>query len=440
MPDHPQAHILIIDDTPLNIEILLGILEGDYALSFATSGAKALKLLAKGIKPDLILLDVMMPEMDGFAVCAALKADPATRDIPVIFVTAKTDALSEIRALKAGGVDFIHKPVNQALVRARVQLHLELERRARALAHSLAETQRLHDELLILNQAMEQSPTSIIITDATGNIHYVNPYFSLLTGYSADEVQGRNPRFLKSGLTSPEIYVDLWAHLSQGEPWKGELINRRKNGEVYWEEAYIGPVWDAAGRISHFVAVKLNVTDRILTRERLIHMANHDVLTDLPNRSLLFERAKQTMELARRHESKLALLFIDLDRFKPVNDTWGHRVGDLLLREVAERMKQRVRAADTLGRIGGDEFMVLLTDLDGPDSAIQVAEGLRQALVEPFVIEGHELSISASIGIALYPDHGTDVDELSRHADEAMYRAKQGGRDRLDLFALLPAP
>ena len=438
MPDHPQAHILIIDDTPLNIEILLGILEGDYALSFATSGRNALELLAKGVKPDLILLDVMMPDMDGFAVCAALKADPDTRDIPVIFVTAKTDALSEIRALKAGGVDFIHKPVNQALVRARVQLHLELERRARALARSLAETQRLHAELLVLNQAMEQSPTSIVITDATGNIQYVNPFFSLLTGYASDEVLGQNPRLLKSGHTAPETYEDLWAHLIRGEPWKGELINRRKNGEVYWEEAYIGPVRDAAGRISHFVAVKINVTDRILTQERLIHMASHDVLTDLPNRGLFAERVQQALELAKRHATKLALLFIDLDQFKPVNDTWGHRLGDLLLRAVAERMKPRVRAADTIGRIGGDEFVVLLTDLEEPDAALQVAEELRQALAQPFVIEGHELSISASIGIALYPDHGADAEELSRHADLAMYRAKQDGRDRLNLFT--PAP
>lgn len=438
MPDHPQAHILIIDDTPLNIEILLGILEGDYALSFATSGRNALELLAKGVKPDLILLDVMMPDMDGFAVCAALKADPDTRDIPVIFVTAKTDALSEIRALKAGGVDFIHKPVNQALVRARVQLHLELERRARALARSLAETQRLHAELLVLNQAMEQSPTSIVITDATGNIQYVNPFFSLLTGYAADEVLGQNPRLLKSGHTAPETYEDLWAHLIRGEPWKGELINRRKNGEVYWEEAYIGPVRDAAGRISHFVAVKINVTDRILAQERLIHMASHDVLTDLPNRGLFAERVQQALELAKRHATKLALLFIDLDQFKPVNDTWGHRLGDLLLRAVAERMKPRVRAADTIGRIGGDEFVVLLTDLEEPDAALQVAEELRQALAQPFVIEGHELSISASIGIALYPDHGADAEELSRHADLAMYRAKQDGRDRLNLFT--PAP
>ena len=186
------------------------------------------------------------------------------------------------------------------------------------------------------------------------------------------------------------------------------------------------------------MAVKLNVTDRILTRERLIHMASHDVLTDLPNRGLFAERLQQALELAMRNATKLALLFIDLDQFKPINDTWGHRVGDLLLRAVAESMKQRLRAADTIGRLGGDEFVVLLTDLAGPDGALRVAEELRQALAQPFVIEGHALSISASIGIALYPDHGANAEDLTRHADAAMYRAKQGGRNRLDLFT--PAP
>lgn len=168
-------------------------------------------------------------------------------------------------------------------------------------------------------------------------------------------------------------------------------------------------------------------------------MASHDVLTDLPNRSLFFERVQQALELAKRHATKLALLFLDLDWFKPINDTWGHQMGDLLLRAVAERMKQRVRAADTLSRIGGDEFIVLLTDLDEPGSAPRIAESLRQALAQPFTIEGHELTISASIGIALYPDHGADAEELSRHADLAMYRAKQGGRNRLDLFTPTPS-
>ncbi|HPB74329.1 MAG TPA: GGDEF domain-containing protein, partial [Chromatiaceae bacterium] len=180
---------------------------------------------------------------------------------------------------------------------------------------------------------------------------------------------------------------------------------------------------------------KLNVTDRIQTQKRLIHMASHDVLTDLPNRSLFCERVDQALALAKRHATKLAVLFIDLDWFKPVNDTWGHQVGDLLLQAVAERMRQRVRAADTLGRLGGDEFVVLLSDLASTECAMRVAEDLRLALARPFVIEGHELAISASIGMALYPEHGATVDELASHADAAMYRAKEDGRDRLHVFA-----
>ena len=433
--DKHAAHILIVDDTPTNIEILLAMLEGEYALSFATSGPKALELLAKGVKPDLILLDVMMPGMDGYEVCVALKADPSTRDIPVIFITAKTDPVSEGQALEVGGVDYITKPVNRLVVLARVRLHLELERRTRELAQSLAESQRLQKQLLVLTQAIEQSPTSIVITDVTGAIEYVNPYFSVLTGYSRDEVLGHNPRVLKSGLTPPEVHADLWAHLIRGEAWTGELINRRHSGEVFWEEAHIAPVRDERGAITHYVAIKLNVTDRIQTQKRLIHMASHDVLTDLPNRSLFCERVDQALALAKRHATKLAVLFIDLDWFKPVNDTWGHQVGDLLLQAVAERMRQRVRAADTLGRLGGDEFVVLLSDLASTECAMRVAEDLRLALARPFVVEGHELAISASIGMALYPEHGATVDELASHADAAMYRAKEDGRDRLHVFA-----
>ncbi len=430
--DKHAAHILIVDDTPTNIEILLAMLEGEYALSFATSGPKALELLAKGVKPDLILLDVMMPGMDGYEVCAALKADPATRDIPVIFVTARTDPVSESQGLEVGGVDYITKPVNRHVVLARVRLHLELERHTRELAQSLAESRRLQERLLVLNKAIEQSPTSIVITDAAGDIEYVNPYFCALTGYSHDEVLGHNPRVLQSGLTPPEVYVDLWAHLTQGEAWTGELINRRRSGEVYWEEAHIAPVRDERGTITHYVAIKLNVTDRIQTQKRLIHMANHDVLTNLPNRSLFHERVEHALERAKRQTSRLAVMFIDLDRFKPVNDAWGHRVGDLLLQAVAERLRQRVRSADTLGRLGGDEFVVLLSDLASAEDASQVAEDLRLALAQPFAIEGHELAISASIGIALYPEHGATVDELTSHADGVMYRSKEDGRIRLD--------
>ena len=434
MTSPEPAHLLIVDDTPTNIEILLGMLEQDYDLSFATSGRQALALATTEPHPDLILLDVMMPEMDGYAVCAALQADPTTRQIPVIFITAKTDADSETRAFAAGGVDFIHKPVNQAVVRARVRLHLDLKRQARAMAQGLAELQRANDQLLVLSKAIEQSPTSIVITDRNALIQYVNPWFTAETGYSAAEAIGRNPRILQSGLTTPAQYQEMWDQLPRGETWVGELVNRRKSGEVYWEEARIAPVRDAAGDITHYVAVKLNITDRKQAQERLVYMATHDPLTQLPNRSLFFDRVGQSLELAKRHGAKLALLFIDLDQFKPVNDTWGHAVGDQLLRAVAQRLTDRVRATDTVGRIGGDEFVVLLHEVADEEAAIKVAEALGEALRQPFAVADRSLTISASIGIALYPDHGEDASALTRHADAAMYQAKAGGRDRLDLY------
>lgn len=430
-----RAHLLIVDDTPTNIEILLGMLEEDYDLSFAISGRQALALAATQDPPDLILLDVMMPEMDGYAVCAALKADATTRNIPVIFVTARTDAESETRGFAAGGVDFIHKPVNRAVVRARVRLHLDLKQHTEAMASSLAEIQRANDQLLVLSKAIEQSPTSIVITDRHATIQYVNPQFTKETGYSSGEAVGQNPRILQSGLTDRSKYLEMWDLLPRGETWAGELVNRRKSGEVYWEEARIAPVRDASGTITHYVAVKLNITDRKLAQDRLIFMASHDVLTHLPNRRLFFDRVTQALELARRNDTKLALLFIDLDRFKPINDNWGHAVGDLLLQALAQRLKACVRAADTVGRLGGDEFVVLLPEVANEEGAVKVAEGIREALRQPFEIADKSLGISASIGIALFPQHGVDAIELARHADEAMYRAKEEGRDRFAVFA-----
>ena len=183
------------------------------------------------------------------------------------------------------------------------------------------------------------------------------------------------------------------------------------------------------------MAVKLNITERKEAHERLAFMANHDVLTNLPNRVLFFERVDQALALARRNGTRLALLFIDLDKFKPINDTWGHAVGDQLLRAVAERLTGRLRDADTVGRIGGDEFVILLHQVGDADYAARVADELRLSLAQPFELAGLTLNISASIGVALFPDHGQDAIELSRHADDGMYQAKQAGGDGLRLFA-----
>ena len=414
-----RPKVLVVDDEPINVRIVYEALQGQYEVRFATSGREALAAASRD-PPDLILLDVMMPEMDGYEVCAALKAEPATGDIPVIFITARTDAASETRALSAGGVDFIHKPVNQAVLRARVRLQLELQRRA--------------ESLRVLSMAIEQSPTSIVITGPDALIQYVNPHFTAESGYTAAEAIGQNPRILQSGQTPPATFEDLWDHLRRGEPWTGELINRRKSGEVYWEEAHLAPVKNAAGQTTHYVAVKLDITERKRAYERIAYMAHHDVLTNLPNRALFFEKVAQALELAKRNGTRLALLFIDLDQFKPINDTWGHAVGDLVLQAVAKRMTGRVRAADIVGRIGGDEFVVLLTDIKDEACAVKVAEGIDEVLRQPFVLDDKTLSISSSIGLAFYPDHGRDVIELARYADAAMYQVKESGRERLKVF------
>lgn len=429
-----RSRVLIVDDTPANVEILLGLLEDDYETSFALSGRQALALLTKAQTPDLILLDVMMPEMDGYEVCARLKRDPRACAIPVIFVTAKTDAESETQALAAGAVDFIHKPINKDVVRARVRLHLELAQRTAALRRSLAEIEQAQKQLQILSTAIDQSPMSIIITGLDAAIEYVNPYFTEETGYAPAEAIGRNPRFLQSGLTDRATFVEMWGCLTRGEPWSGEMINRRKSGEVYWEEARVAPVKDAAGCVTHYVAVKIDITERKRAYERIAYMAHHDALTDLPNRALFFERVAQGLALARRNQARLALLFIDLDRFKSINDAHGHAVGDRVLQEAARRMSGCVRQSDTVGRLSGDEFVVLLLEVSDAAGAVQVADKIGQALRQPFIVDGKTLFLSSSIGVALYPEHGDDAITLAKCADWAMYCAKESGRDNVRVF------
>ena len=428
------TRILIVDDTPANIELLLGALEDDYELSFATSGRQALALLQTPELPDLILLDVMMPEMDGYEVNATLKQDPRTRHIPVIFITAKTDIMSETRALTDGAVDFIHKPINTDVLRARVRVHVMLQQRTQALQQSLLDIRHAQEQLRIQSMALAQSPTSIVITDVNGIIQYVNPYFVEESGYSAAEAIGQNPRILNSGLTEKSVFEDMWHHLVAGEPWTGELINRRKSGEIYWEEARIAPVKNEQGVTRHYVAVKMDITEQKQTHERIAYLAHHDLLTNLPNRLLFFDRVNQSLAQAQRQGSRLAVMYIDLDKFKPINDSCGHAAGDYVLQQVAQRMESCVRHSDTVGRIGGDEFVVLLPDITAPERVIQVAEKIRQTLKQPIEFGDRFFEISSSIGIALYPDHGDTVDQLALCADCAMYQAKESGRDRVILY------
>ncbi len=298
----------------------------------------------------------------------------------------------------------------------------------------LGESKRIERQVRTLSQAVEQSPVAVMITDTRRCIEYVNSAFEEITGYRSDDVIGRDPSILESPTTPPERYAELWRLLREGHSWKGELESRRKNGERYWEYAYYAPVMDESGEIRHYLAVSEDITLRKKQQERILHQAHFDALTDLPNRFLSLDRLDHAIREAHRSGECVALLFLDLDDFKKINDSLGHEVGDRVLVEAAGRLRASVRSGDTVGRLGGDEFVVLLGALRAPSDALPVVESLMTRLREPYRLDGRELVMSVSIGIAAYPQDGQDGSDLLRKADSAMYHAKGQGRNTFSFF------
>lgn len=287
--------------------------------------------------------------------------------------------------------------------------------------------------LLISKAAFDASSEGMMVTDASNHILLVNPAFSQITGYSEQEVLGQTPSLLSSGHQDREFYAGLWRTLNADGHWEGELTNRHKSGQLYveWLKITVIDRDDPVGR--RHVAVLSDITARKRGEEVVWRRANYDELTGLPNRRLFMDRLKQTLERAARHSHCLAVLFIDLDEFKPVNDQYGHQTGDELLKQVAARMNLCLRGEDTVARQGGDEFVVMLGTVNSETEALGVAEKLLAALHAPFLIEGHTINIGASIGLALYPQHGDKADTLIERADAAMYAAKSAGRHTVRL-------
>ncbi|NML26975.1 sensor domain-containing protein [Zoogloea dura] len=298
----------------------------------------------------------------------------------------------------------------------------------------ISERKRNDEHLRLLATVFSNSNEAIIVTDAENRIVATNQAFTKLTGYRQEEVLGQNPRILSAGITPPEVYREMWADLEQNGAWQGELWDRRRDGEAYPKWLSISMVRDSAGQVQNYIGNFIDISEMKASEEQIRHLAHHDTLTNLPNRFSLNEKLAQAVGLCQRTGMSLALMLIDLDRFKAINDTLGHHVGDELLIQVAKRLSATVRTSDIVARLGGDEFVVVLPDGADATDAAHVADKIVRAISAPYLINGQEQRTSPSIGICLYPDDATEIGDLLKNADVAMYHAKAMGRGNFQFF------
>jgi diguanylate cyclase (GGDEF)-like protein/PAS domain S-box-containing protein len=475
--------LLMVDDTPANLGLLARLLEEHgFDITVAQDGEEAIAR-ARFVQPDLILLDVMMPGIDGFETCRRLKATSELADIPVIFMTALADNSDKVAGFQAGAVDYVTKPFQIDEVLARIHTHLtlrmaqrqlteqnallekeihlrkqidaylqcayaemeervaqrtaELGRTNARLTAEVTERARIEQSLRYsesrLRRLVDSNIIGIYFWNIEGTISEANDAFLRLLGYT------------RADLTAGKVHfksINLRRHRDR----TGRALNEleRTGCATPYEKEYMGangshvPVLVGSAFIDDThregVAFVLDLTERKAAEHRIRYMADHDALTGLPNRALLQDRLKQALAHAHRNHEQVAVLFIDLDYFKHINDSLGHQIGDRLLQQVAQRLQHCVREDDSVARLGGDEFVLSLTLLNGSADAALVAQKALEALDAPFDCEGHELHVGGSVGISLYPDDGTDVETLMRTADTAMYFAKEKGRGNFQFF------
>ena len=536
MNDHSKARILAIDDTPANILVLGAALEDEFELTIATSGMQGLERVREEL-PDVILLDVMMPGLDGFEVCSRLKADPLTADIPVIFLTAMGDTEAESRGLQLGAVDYITKPFNLDTARLRIANHVALKRlrdwstrffacgndlfcvtdkqgRIRqtnpawekllgypadhlqgldllSLAHPedraviataldrLAQgdtvsglicryrsgdgtyrnlewnvgpahglnyavardiTEKLHHEeqLRLFAAVFEKTREGIVITDRDKHIVAVNDAYLRNGGHTREDAIGKRPPLIHTTYQDPAFYEEMWGKIKENGSWRGEVWNRLKTGELQAQLLSISAVPDEQGCVSHYIGVYSDITDLKNHEAELERIAHYDALTGVPNRRLLGDRLNQAILHSLREHRLLAVCYLDLDGFKPVNDTLGHEAGDQVLIEITQRISRNLRSVDTLARIGGDEFVLILAGLEHAAQCETTIGRLLKIIAQPIGVCGVERQVSASIGVAFYSSTEKPEDLLHR-ADSAMYEAKQGGGNRVHFAPQPPA-
>lgn len=431
------ATILIVDDELPNRRVLEALLKPEgYTTRSVDSGEGALLAIAEH-PPDLILLDVMMPGMDGLHVAKKLKAHPASASIPIIMVTALSDRAARLAGLDAGAEEFLTKPIDRAELWLRVRNLLRLKAFGDFLKNHSAileeQVQARTADLLRFRLAMDATADAItLVNRTTMRFVEVNATACTMLGYSREEFFQLRPDQLGGG-TSLEIegmYDALIAGTGSRVPRETELC--RKDGSQIQVE--VQRHVERSGADFIVVGVVRDITERKRADKRLHHLAHYDALTGLPNRTLFNDTLRKALNHAARAKQEVVVLWIDLDNFKSVNDTLGHASGDDLLSQFSDRLGQALRIRDTIGRLGGDEFGVILQVADGQRAGAVVASKVRELLLLPFDLSGHEVTVTASVGIAMYPHDAAEAPSLSKFSDTAMYQAKQAGRDTWRFF------
>lgn len=454
--------VLAIDDDPATLRILAKLLVTEYEVSVATNGNDGLKMSLMSPMPDVILLDVQMPGLDGYAVCNQLKNNPVTRHIPVIFVTSQAAPAAEEYGLSLGAVDYVAKPFTPGVLQARVRTQLklrglisELESVNLLLSEKLKLLQKQHDMLAsysnelgelksrqrLFAQVFENTSDGVVITSKAGEIIAVNESFTKICGYTEAEVLGRNPRLLKSGRHDDVYFETMWERIAHLGSWTGEIWNRRKNGEVFAELLSISTVFDESGAISCYVGVFNDVSHFKVVQERIEFLTWHDAVTGLPNRQLFSDRLVHTLTANAPTNLKGAVLVFDIENFSDVNASRGMQLGDQILFNIAQRLNGELEYGQTLARLGGAHFAVLIprTHADASTAALHagmVANHIKRLLHDfSMELESDLFHLRGTLGVAVFPENQEEVSgEIVRRAESARREASAAGGNTVTFF------
>ena len=410
-----RATILIVDDEPVNIQLLGSILADHYEIKVASGGKEALRIIQMEEAPDLVLLDIVMPGMDGYEVARKIRSDERLREIPFIFLTSRQSDENIVQGFVEGAADYIAKPFSTEVLLARVHTHVQLS----LLRQELMETLKSRERDLALIDAY----ILMVHLDLQGKIVAASRAYADLCGCTVSELIEKKRMLFLPERIPVDIYNGLWEALSEGKVWKGEVQNIKSNGDTLWLDVTISPEYDGAGRRTGFIAVADNIT----SRKYIEKLSEIDHLTQVFNRKKIETILAKEIHRAKRYGTTFSVIMIDIDHFKHVNDTYGHQTGDEVLVGAASLLRQSIRLTDSVGRMGGEEFLVICSQTD-LEASCEVAEKLRRSLSEKvFESAGFQ---TASFGVSDYRDGDTPASIVKR-ADDALYQAKKTGRNRV---------